>query len=335
MNDQRVSNPLLFVVGCPRSGTTLLQRMLDHHPHLAVANDTHFIPRALLRAAPEQVANAVRGRAIPLDKVLIDSLLSYHRFHRLGVDPDEARAMAVDCSTYSDWIERLYTSFAVNQGKIYGGEKTPDYVRYMPLLQGLFPWAKFLHIIRDGRDVALSALDWAGPKKGPGRWELWEQDPVATCALWWRWQVEKGRIDARRLGAANHVEVRYEDLVEDPERELRRISAFLALPYSERMVRFHAGKTTSNPGKSAKSNWLPATPGLRDWRTQMRATDQALFQCIAGDTLKALQFPCTAQSIPPATRRRAKNSVEWWREFTDRRQKKARRSVGRTVERSI
>ncbi len=334
MNAKRISNPFMFIVGCPRSGTTLLQRMLDHHPQLAVANDTHFIPRALYKSAPRQVTRAIEGHGIPLDDALIDGLLNYHRFHRLGVDADEARDMAVDLSTYSGWIERIYTSFAVDQGKIYGAEKTPDYVRHMPLLKGLFPWAKFLHIIRDGRDVALSTLEWAGPGKGPGRWQLWVHEPVAACALWWRWQVETGRADSRRLGAENHAEVRYENLVHDPEGQLRWISAFLGLPYSEWMLRFHSGKTTSIPGKSAKSNWLPATPGLRDWKTQMEPDDQALFQCIAGQTLAALDLPATAYPITPAIRSRAKECIEWWGRFIDRRRKKTRQHLETIVERS-
>jgi len=335
MNRLRISNPMLFVVGCPRSGTTLLQRMLDHHPKLAVANDTHFAVRALYKSAPRYIGHAIRGNEIPLDDALVDGLLDYHRFHRLGVDADEARAMAVDSPTYSGWIERLYTSFAVNRGKTYGAEKTPDYVRHMPLLKGLFPWAKFLHIIRDGRDVALSTLEWAGPKKGPGRWELWEREPVAACALWWRWQVETGRLDARRrLGSESYAEVRYEELVSEPEEQLRRISDFLALPYSEWMVRFHHGKTTSVPGKSAKSNWLPATPGLRDWTAQMRPDDQALFQCIAGPTLATLGLPATAHPVSPVVRRRAKSCLEWWSRFTARRTRKTRRRLEGIIERS-
>lgn len=329
------TNPFVFVVGCPRSGTTLLQRMLDHHPQLAVANDTHFISRALYKSAPRQVARAVEGLEIPLDEALIDGLLSYHRFHRIGVDADDARAMAAESSTYAGWIERIYTGFAARRGKPHGGEKTPDYVRYMPLLHGLFPRAKFLHIIRDGRDVALSTLDWAGPRKGPGKWDLWEHEPVGACALWWRWQVETGRADARRLAVGSHVEVCYENLVRDPARQLRWISAFLALPYTESMVRFHSGKTTSIPGKSAKGNWLPATPGLRDWNTQMQPDDQALFQCIAGQTLAALALPATEHPIPATVRSRARVCIEWWRQFIDRRRKKTRRRLEGTVERVV
>ena len=69
-------------------------------------------------------------------------------------------------------------------GKPLAGEKTPDYARNLPLLHSLFPWAKFVHLIRDGRNVALSTLEWANEGKGPGRIGLWQEEPVAVCSWW-------------------------------------------------------------------------------------------------------------------------------------------------------
>ena len=118
--------------------------------------------------------------------------------------------------------------------EVPGGEKTPDYVRHLPLLHALFPWVRSVHIIRDGRDVALSALEWAREGKGPGRMALWREEPVAVCALWWRWQVRTGRQDAESLRPGSYLEVRYENLVEGPEETLRSITDFLQLPLPEK-----------------------------------------------------------------------------------------------------
>ncbi|MEM7312453.1 MAG: sulfotransferase, partial [Planctomycetota bacterium] len=71
------SNPFLFVGGCPRSGTTLLQRMLDAHPELAVANDTHFIPRALQKYSPGEYQRAEQGEAIELTPKLVEHVWNY------------------------------------------------------------------------------------------------------------------------------------------------------------------------------------------------------------------------------------------------------------------
>ena len=162
------SNPIAFVGGCPRSGTTLLQRMLDSHPQLACANDTHFIPRVLEKHQPAALAWAIGGREIPLTNELVVGTLGYHRFYRLGVSADEAQAAAEQATTYQAFVRHLYDCVAEHHAKTYAAEKTPDYVRHTHVLAGLFPQSRFVHIWRDGRDVVLSLLDWATPTKGPG-----------------------------------------------------------------------------------------------------------------------------------------------------------------------
>ena len=159
-------NPYVFVVGCPRSGTTLLQRMLNSHPQLAVANDTHFIPRVIKKL--EQTNP-------PLNEKLIEQVHTYKRFYRLGLSNIEVMESAKRAENYQEFVSALYNTFGNKQGKPLAGEKTPDYCRHIPLLHKLFPWAKFVHIIRDGRDVALSTLDWTNDSKGPSKWELWQK----------------------------------------------------------------------------------------------------------------------------------------------------------------
>jgi hypothetical protein len=318
-------NPFVFAVGCPRSGTTLLQRMLDHHPALAVANDTHFIPRCLEKFAPGQLDAAGRGEAIPLSPGLVAEVSGYHRFHRLGLTDQQVQTAARGTETYSEFVGALYGRFARARGKSLGGEKTPDYVRRLPLLGGLFPRAKFVHIVRDGRDVALSVLDWAGEGKGPGRLDLWRTEPVATCALWWRWQVVAGRRDGLALGNDRYLEVRYDDLVSEGEREMRRVFEFLRLPYSASVLAYHEGRTRSDPEKSAKSRWLPPTAGLRDWRTQMKERDVALFETLAGDLLDEFAFERVAGEPATSIRSTAASATAWWDAFLDHRAAKARR----------
>ena len=206
-------NPYVFVVGCPRSGTTLLQRMLDHHPRLAVANDTHFIPRALEEVIPQAVADVAGPVDPPLSPELVEWVLGYHRFARLGLVEAIVRQAAAEAATYRDFVSALYSEFGRLHGKPLAGEKTPDYVRRLPLLHAVFPWVRTVHIIRDGRDVALSTLEWASEDKGPGKLELWQDEPVAVCALWWQWQVRTGMRDGAVLGPSRYHEVKYEELV--------------------------------------------------------------------------------------------------------------------------
>jgi hypothetical protein len=312
-------NPYVFVVGCPRSGTTLLQRMLDHHPLLAVANDTHFIPHGL-----EDRSGRVDP---PMTADVVDRVRTYRRFYRLGLDDEAVEAAAARVGTYSEFVRALYDELARVRRKPLAGEKTPSYVRCLPLLSGLFPSARIIHIIRDGRDVALSALEWASPTKGPGKRPVWREDPVAVSALWWQRHVQTGREDGARLGPDRYAEMRYERLVADPENELRRLASFLDLDYAPEMAAFHVGKTQSDPGLSAKSAWLPATQGLRDWRRSMTQRDIALFETLAGDLLDQLGYPRAALTISTRERRRAAQIKQIFAEqFGGRRQQVSRNS---------
>lgn len=306
--------PFLFVVGCPRSGTTLLQRMLDHHPRLAVANDTHFIPRVIEGTPP--------GVDPPLTPELVERVRSYHRFDRLGLNGRAVAAAAAAAATYSEFVGRLYGHFARHHHKPLAGEKTPDYVRRLLQLHGLFPWVRTAHIIRDGRNVALSTQDWARPTKGPGRLALWREQPVAVCALWWKWQVEAGRRDGAVLGPDHYREVRYEELVSNSEKLLRDLCRFFGLSFAGHMLRYHEGKTRSGSHLSAKKAWLPPTPGLRDWRTQMPEGDVALFEAIAGDLLEELGYPLSGRTLSPSVEAEARRCQRWWDEHRQRRRSK-------------
>ena len=299
------ANPFVFVVGCPRSGTTLLQRMLDNHPQLAVANDTHFITRAakrILRKDPQPL----------LTPELLEAVKSYRRFYRLGLDEAEVASAAKDCPTYAEFVSRLYTLRGEKKQKRLSGEKTPDYCRQMPALHTLFPAARFVHIIRDGRDTALSTLNWATGSKGPGKWSLWDEDPVGTCALWWRWQAGMGQRDGKKLGVDHYLQVRYEDLVAQPEKQLRSIAMFLGIPDSRTMANYHAGKTKHEAGLSAKSAWLPPVKNLRDWRNDMSTEDIEVFEGIAGDLLRENGYSYLGNSPGEKVTTRVKHCLTWW-----------------------
>ena len=321
-------NPYVFVVGCPRSGTTLLQRMLDAHPHLAVSNDTHFIPAAIGRMTPH--------RDLPLTPEIVERVRRFRTrggmgFHRLGLPEGALESAASEAATYSELVAELYVRLAHLHGKRFGGEKTPDYVRYLPLLNALFPWAKVVHLIRDGRDVTLALLDWAQEKKtgrlrGPARARLWQQSPLAACALWWNWQVGSGRRDAPALGD-RYREVRYETLVAKPEETLRDLADFLELPFAPEMLSFHAGRTRTQPGLPTNKAWLPPTPGLRDWRTQMSAHDVELVEVLTGDLLSNLGYERAFRKPSRESRTEAKAYRKRWARKIARRESTFRSDV--------
>jgi hypothetical protein len=192
--------------------------------------------------------------------------------------------------TYADFVQGIFDLYGHRQGKRLVGEKTPGYVRSITTLHSLWPRARFIHILRDGRDVCLSILAWRRADRAAGRFPTWAEDPVMTTAFFWDWNVRLGRERGAALGAELYREVSYEALVTQPADECAVLCQFLHLPYDGNMLRYHEGLTRLEPGLDAKAAWLPPTAGLRDWRRQMAATDVECFEAAAGDLLDELGY---------------------------------------------
>jgi hypothetical protein len=298
-------NPYLFIVGCPRSGTTLLRRLVDTHPLVAVIDEMRWIASFFERReglTPE-------GLVTP---ELVDRLLAYDRFANLEISREQLRRSidTADPVSYPTFVTGIFDLYGQAQGKSLVGDKTPRYARRIGTLHTLWPEAKFVHIIRDGRDVCLSVLNWNKAERTAGRYASWEEDPVSTTALWWERKVRKAREDGAALGPGLYHETLYEDLVEDPERECKRLCEFLGVPYDDAMIRFAEGKTKTdlpNARKTPKKAWLPITSGMRNWRTEMPATEIQRFEAAAGNLLEELGYERTfsrptPQALDHATR---------------------------------
>lgn len=309
---QHTDNPFLFACGVPRSGTTLLQRMLNSHPEVAVANDSHFVPRALELTDKSLTAKAESGDVIPLSDMLIEKVRNYHRFYRLGISDEDFATASLNARTYQQLVSELYSQFACNHGKRLAGEKTPDYVRRLRLLHGLFPNSKLIHLVRDGRNVALSLLNWAKPNKGPGRIEWWNRYPIAVCALWWRWLVMEGRDQARAITAASVAEVKYESLTNNPGDSMELLCEFLNLDFSPKMLDYHRGKSKEQGSGSAKSAWLAPQTGLRDWRRDMEPLQVEVFEALAFDALEEYGYELSGKSSSTKAHNIARKSLAWW-----------------------
>jgi hypothetical protein len=249
-----------FVVGCSRSGTTLVRAMLDAHPLLAVPPESHFAIEPRLR-------------------------LRRDRWFRLwGIDAPDVRGLDV-----ADAVRAVFAAYAAAQGKPRYADKTPHYVSHLPLLAQRFPEARFVHVVRDGRDVALSLLEVP-----------WGPDTIEGAALHWRRRVLEGRAAA--LPPDRYRELRYEALVADPERELRALAPWLDLDYDPAMLAYpERALVVPYPEHHARLA-APPTAGLRDHRRDLSAEDRARFEAVAGDALRELGYSPTdaraSSSVP-------------------------------------
>jgi hypothetical protein len=285
-------NPYLFIVGCLRSGTTLLRRMADAHPQLAVIHETQWLPRWYRRG----VGLTSDGYVTP---ELAERLFEFRRFADLRI-PREAVERLLDANGpigYARFVSEIFDLYGLAQGKRIVGEKSPGYVRYIPTLHELWPRARIVHLIRDGRNVWLSARNWKKAGRTVGRFSTWGQDPLTTTALWWEWHVRLGREDGAPLGPEGYLEQTYEALVADPGGECAALCEFLELPFDDAMVRYEEGHERRSWGRSLKGSWLPPTPGLRDWRSHMTADELERFEAAAGALLDEVGYERTCPRL--------------------------------------
>jgi hypothetical protein len=278
-------NPYLFIVGCARSGTTLLGRMVDAHPEIGVAPSIHWIAGHLRR-------RDVRGAEDPVTAELVIGLAGDRRLARFGISPDELRALVPNGQpvAYRRFLAAFLELYARKRGKPRVGNKTAPFVRRIRALHDAWPDARFIHLIRDGRDVYLSARSWPSAERSVGRYPTWREDPVSTAAFWWERKVRAGREGGRPLEPRLYREVRYEALVSEPARECVALCGYLGVPFDEAMVRFDARQTSGDADLDRAHPWLPITAGLRDWRTQMSDEDVERFEALAGDLLEELGY---------------------------------------------
>jgi Sulfotransferase family len=281
-------NPFVFIVGCPRSGTTLLGRMVDAHPDIAVIHEGRFAPDWFERRRGLTADGFVTAE-------LVDGLLGYPPFANVSVSREELERLLGDGDrlSYADFVARIFDLHGRAHGKRLVGDKTPHYVRSLPTLHALWPAARVVHLIRDGRDVAQSVLGWRKVTDRGGsvaRFSAFREDRVAAIACWWEWLVRLGREDGAALGPATYHEIHYEALVAEPGAECKRLCDFLGVAYEDQMLGFHQGRERNDPGLDAKKAWRRVTPGLRDWRSEMPPADVERFQAVAGGLLAELGY---------------------------------------------
>lgn len=268
-----------FLVGCNRSGTTMLRGMFDSHPDVAVPPESYFVIPALRRASAYEA-----GGRFDVETFLADlrANASFRRNWELPAaaltalrddpPPDTAAALL-----------RLYTAYATERDKTRAADKTPQHVLHLDLLARSFPRARFVHLVRDGRNVVPSLLEVAhGPTRFPDGVEYWHT------------RVLTGRRTGERLGPGRYREVRYEDLVADPEPQLRELCGFLELSYSPAMLEYptRVGELVAGTFDARQHLGISRAPTSngRDWRTTMSDHDVQLFEAIAGDALDAFGY---------------------------------------------
>ena len=276
---------MFFIVGRGRSGSTLLARMLDAHPAIAVAEESLFIMSLAGRYGRGRW-DARRVRRFSRD------LWYEERMRRWGLQRDALEATlahGADEATFPRLCADVYAASAAARGKGDArllGDKNPHYGLLVPALARLFPRARFIHLVRDYRDNILSYRSVRFDLSSPG-------------GLAYRWKrYNEAILAAARAMPDRCLRVRYEDLVASPESELRRICRFLGVPFTAEQLRFHERGGRVDLAWHRNASRPPDLDRAGRWRTRMTAAECAAADRICQPLGEALGY---APSHAPVT----------------------------------
>ena len=291
-----ISSPCkpVFVVGMNGSGTSMMQDSLGRHPDLyAMPDETLMMPYIIMRA--DKFGNlAVAENFREYWQFAIDELPALARFNK-GTKPKIPANWDTFPRTVEGVFDGIFSGLAANHGKRRWCEKTPDHVQHIPLLASTFPRARFIHLIRDGREVARSV----------NRRQL--RTPQLVIYRWKK-LVGLGRAEGRKLGA-RYMELRYEDLTSNPKQEMARVCAFLEIENSEAVLQSRMPQSPKRkqmtPGELGAITKNPAK-----WGSYFDTSTVGRLEAIGGRTLSDLGYPVSdaaGDSDPGHLTRR------WWR----------------------
>jgi Sulfotransferase family len=273
----------VFVLGCPRSGTTVLYHML-----LSAGNFAVYRTESNVFSVLQPRFGSLRSKNNLRD--LLQLWLKSKLFQATGLEAAQIREKLMrDCNNAGDFLRVVMEETARRQGVERWADCTPDHLLYIPEIKRQIPKALVVHIIRDGRDVALSYVKqgWAYPFP----WDRKEQ--LSVAGLFWEWIVRRGREYGRKLGPDYH-ELHYEDLVEKPRETLRALGEFVGQELDYDKIQQVGIGSVSEPNTSFTSDDGGAFNPVGRWEKKMTPEQLADFEALTGSFLQELGYPLSS-----------------------------------------
>jgi hypothetical protein len=284
------ATPPFFLVGNPRSGTKMLRELLNASPDIWLSDvESHFIPKFTRRIG--EFGDLAERPSFDRLTAALRRTRAFWQWERRGVRIDGDEWWAA-CRT-RDWpgvVEALFHCVHRREipdppkpwEEIVWGDKTPVYMRELPLLARLFPQARFIHIVRDPRDCCLSAET------------AWGNFPLRT-AQEWADRTRACRAAGAALGPARYCELRYEDLVADVRRQVARVFDFLGVPTPADAGRLF--RVPENLGAARGATEVVAT-NTQKWKERMSPALRRRIEALTGDQLDALRYEREHPDVP-------------------------------------
>jgi hypothetical protein len=272
-------DPVVFVGGVERSGTTLLRNMLDAHPFLALPDESYFIRNAY---------KELRRRGKEDDLSLAWRLIQNDRFFKQWELAPALVERVIDRSapqTYADLIRVLFAAYAEREEKPLSADKTPSHAYCFDWYADHFPDSRFVHVLRDPREVCMALAV-----------QPWYRGGLAGAAGKWATTVRRARAAGASLGE-RYLEVRYERLIADPEATLREVCELARIPFAQQMLAYPA-LTRPHAARHFAMSRTPPRVGVRRWRDELNPADVALIELIAGGVMAEAGYETLATKAP-------------------------------------
>jgi LPS sulfotransferase NodH len=278
----------VFIVGCPRSGTSFLYHLL-----LSAGGVAEFRTQMNVFDVLEPIYGNLG--TVKNKQRMMKEWLQSKAFHVSGLNAAEIEAKVMaECHGAGDFLRIVMEEVARTQGVDRWADSTPTNIPHLFRIVKEFPDARIVHIIRDGRDVALSLdkREWSRPLP-------WHKDKSLLAAgLYWEWIVRKGRKYGAQLGTS-YMEVRYEQLVAAPQESLAKLGGFIGHDLNYERIQQSSVGSVKNPLTSFKEDLKEGrfSPVGR-WKDKFPPDQLAWFEMLVGDYLQELGYPLCSAAKP-------------------------------------
>jgi hypothetical protein len=282
----------IFVIGNRRSGSTLLRLMLTSHKNIAIPPEGGFIWVLGWKYDHLRVINQHHLQRFVDDLFMLGNTQDWKLdreslIHHLGELVPCTFPQIID-GVYNEYVNRKFP------GKVRWGDKTTGYVNYLDQTNRYFPNAQFIHLLRDGRAVVASY------KNVPHL-----SNNVRDAALDWVWSLKKIIDFGRKIGPEKFIEIKYEDLVREPERELNQLCEFLNEPFDSNMMNFWMMNREEQLEPERHLGWKAltlekvTTKRVSEWEVELSESEIQIFDAIAGDMNTKLGYGSISESDLP------------------------------------
>lgn len=258
--------------------------MLNSHKDLAIPGETHYFPQ-LIKFLKENEFESEENKRRHVYKFITESVV----FKQLQISKKNLHSniYSTDINNINEIVAVANITYSKEQGKSRWGDKTPDYVLNLIAIKEVFPNAYIVHLVRDGRDVALSYMTNIDNELLPG------PETIIQAAKYWKIRVSAGKKLGKELFNDRYIEIRYEDLLNCPEDLLKSLCGKLNIEFDPNMLNYQQSAKKIYFDELTHHRNLQKeilSDNTKKWKTKMSNSDKYIFHKISGNLLIDLGY---------------------------------------------